>query len=126
MGITTSLQQTVNDKAACTEQSRGIRCAQRHHSDTITVSVGVPYKGQNYILNMCLPLIPITPSHLNELSGVVSKCRLFYFNPGRVTLQQYGFSILGKIIERYRDSRTVICERPIFTPMAMVKQQSAI
>jgi len=89
--------------------------------DTITVSVAVPYKGQNYISYV----LATDPNHtftFDELSGVVSKCRLFYFNPGKgYHYSNTGFSILGKIIERVSgQSYGDYVKDHIFTPMAMV------
>lgn len=65
-----------------------------------TVSVQVPYKGQNYLEYIMLQDMTHTFT-FDELVGVVATCRLYNFHPG--TSYKYsntGYSILGKIIER--------------------------
>jgi D-alanyl-D-alanine carboxypeptidase len=65
-----------------------------------TVTVPVPYKGQNY-LDWTLHGNPLHTFTFDELAGVVAKCRLFYFIPGTgYHYSNTGFSLLGKIIER--------------------------
>ncbi len=65
-----------------------------------TVSVQVPYKGQNY-LDWVMLSDKLHTFTFDELLGVVAKCRLYYFFPGTgYHYSNTGFSILGKIIER--------------------------
>ncbi len=65
-----------------------------------TVSLSVPYKGQNYIdyIKASDPLHTFT---FDELVGVVATCRLADFPPGEGwNYTNTGYNILGKIIER--------------------------
>lgn len=65
-----------------------------------TVSVPVPYKGEDYITF----IEDQDPTHtftFDEMVGVVATCRLFDFVPGAAYhYSNTGYSILGKIIER--------------------------
>jgi D-alanyl-D-alanine carboxypeptidase len=85
-----------------------------------TVSVQVPYKGQNYI-DFVLAQDPVHTFTFDELVGAVSACRLFYFPPN--TAYHYsntGYSILGKIIERVSQTtyQQYLVEN-VMTPMGM-------
>ncbi len=85
-----------------------------------TVSVPVPYKGQNYIDFMLAQDLTHTFT-FDELVGAVSTCRLFYFPPN--TAYHYsntGYSILGKIIERVSQTtyQQYLVEN-VITPMGM-------
>lgn len=65
-----------------------------------TVSVPVPYKGQNYLEYEMLKEMTHTFT-FDELVGVVATCRLYDFLPGAAyKYSNTGYSILGKIIER--------------------------
>jgi D-alanyl-D-alanine carboxypeptidase len=65
-----------------------------------TVSIKVPYKGTDYI-GYTQTKDPVHTFTFDELVGVVSTCRLYYFAPGQSHhYSNTGYSILGKIIER--------------------------
>jgi len=66
----------------------------------LDVTADVPYKGQNYS-DYKLNEEPNRTFTFDEFIGVISTCKLSYFQPG--TGHHYsnnGFSLLGKIIER--------------------------
>lgn len=85
-----------------------------------TVSVSVPYKGMIYT-SYITSGDPYHTFTFDELTGVVSKCRLYYFRPGKgYHYSNTGYTILGKIIERVsgRSFGDFIRER-ILLPMKM-------
>jgi D-alanyl-D-alanine carboxypeptidase len=86
-----------------------------------TVSVPVPYKGQNY-LDWAKKQDSTHTFTFDELVGVDATCRLYYFEPG--TSYHYsdtGWAILGKIIERVSGQRySDFIMNEIFVPMGLV------
>lgn len=85
-----------------------------------TVSVNVPYKGENYI-NYVLNSDSLHTFHFDELIGVVAETGLSYFTPDNgYHYSNTGYSILGKIIERVSGmSYKEYLEEHVLQPMGM-------
>ena len=85
-----------------------------------TLSVDVPYKGDNYV-NYIVNVEPEHTFHFDELINVVAETGLSYFVPDNgYHYSNTGYSILGKIIERVTGlSYMDFLEEHIMHPMGM-------